>query len=234
MANVVGYDDEGMIAATLAYVDGYLASNDTPALNRSARYVQYLQEEIIKFWMVTEWGWTLRTQELTVDGDGSCELPEEFLEVSSSGNLVDPTTGKVFQSVSIDQINRYNYQLSQNKLHCYAIGFAEDEDTLRYLWVPKSWAGATLELTFKKVPPAVDVGASPEPALQEIPIVYHYSYFLPIMRFRGFEDKKDAAAGIWLARAQEGVKDALRTERVGIQKDTLQLVRGSGLANRMY
>jgi hypothetical protein len=240
MADLTALTDLTAIQDTLYYVynlDTGSSTVTTVAAQKTARLALYLQESIVRFWMSTEFPWTMRTKALAaISATGQGVLPANFLEVTGSGGLCDTSDGKVFESKDIQYMTRLNQQTNlTSKSHIYAIGFSKEEDDERYLYVPKPWSGTTtLSLTYKKVPPGVDIGVTPKPALTEIPVVYHYNYFLPYLRFRGYEDCGDPRAGIWLQMAQDGLKDALRAERIGIQKDTVQRIVGAGLARTHY
>ena len=232
-AIISGYTDGGIITATIQFVD-----NVDPAEpsydDRRARYALFLQELVVDWWLLREWPNTLRTTTLgAVDSDGLVDLPEDFLEVPKGGGLFNQDNGTIMAGVDIQELMRERYSTIVTKHAIYAIGGGQDGDATRSLVVPRGWENQVFTLTYKRTPPVVaDEGYGGTPsastALDEIPPTYHYSVFLPGMRFRGFEDKGDPRAAIWMQKYIAAISKASEIDRSGPQKDTLKRLRGAG------
>jgi hypothetical protein len=223
--------DQSAVDATIKYVDklptGYSDANN--AL-RVAFYSQILQEMVVDFCMREDWPWALSTATVTA-GDsstGRASLPADFLEITKSCCLLDPATGTVFRGVDVQILNRESSISRLGRSPVYGIGHFDSTDG-RLLCTPRDWDGTALSITYKRQPPNVDLSPSggATDALSEIPAVYHYTVFLPGLRYRGFEDLGRDQAVPWKAAYEFGLHQASQTERIGGQKDTVQRLGGT-------
>ncbi len=221
--------DRQVIDYTIQFADNVDPTLPTTS-SRVARYGIYLQELVIDVWMLGL-PWTYRQTTLTIAATGQADLPTDFLEVGRSGYLANPDTGQPFTSKDYQELRLILLNPVSTKETVYALGEGKDDDPERYLYVPKGWVGYALPFGYRKVPPAVatssDLGTTY--ALTEIPAVYHYSIFLPGMRWRAFEDLGDARAAIWLAKMQKGMEGLVSKEKSGPQKDSIKKLGGFGL-----
>jgi hypothetical protein len=106
--------------------------------------------------------------------------------------------------------------------YIYSLGPGTDKSATRTLLVTKGWDGCTtLKLVFRRIPPlCVDEASPSNDELAEIPATHQWGVLLNGMKWRGFEDLRDARWEIWHKKYMDALSQMSTDERAGPQKDT--------------
>jgi hypothetical protein len=221
-----------IIDYTLMWVDGAKMADlaDAQYVSRRMRYDLYLQELAIKFWTLREWSWSLRRATLAApNADGRTVLPADFQEIGRSGRVVDTATKRPFASLDIQvMVDCLTGPNATGKAYVYQISSQADTTGTRYIWFPQGWAGvATIDMFYKRIPPATGDGVGDE--IDEIPIPWVWDVLIPGLRWMAYENSNDSKSQLWYDRYLEGINDAVRADRGGSQKDTTRVIGGSSV-----
>jgi hypothetical protein len=218
-----------LISNTIKYVDNLDPTVGSHTVAR-ARYLMFAQEGINDLWYRRNWTFRKAATNGSVTISAAARsgvLPADFMAIGRDGRVL-------LSGVPLDWVPPGEMQTIQENgssaavPECYSI-FGMDttttSDVARYLiQVPVAGSAYTLEIHgYTKLPPTL-VDATTASLLETIPDPYALSYMTAYMRYRGFEDKNDKRAALWLDRSEAVIREMVKTDKQG--HDTPQRLAG--------
>lgn len=205
----------GFIDQAIGRTDN-IGATDAENTTRRSRYLEWTVEAVEEIRGEREWTWVqVESSAISVtSANGYASLPSDFQTMGEIGTVVNVANGDVLEWVPPKDIIEARRGVSGSTSAPEEYSIFDQDDTTGYLLIqlPPLAADISVRVLYLAGTPTLDESTNNDKLKVAIPVHYHQSLLMPLVRHKSQISKGDARSTEWLDLYRRALARAIRRE----------------------